>query len=121
MIGAITRIVGLLAVIVVLFHDGVVLGLAQVTADQDATVAAQAAAQNWVQTKDLQKSYDAAALAVASKGTDIETTSFKVDTAAGLVTLTATRTTSTMLADHFSWFDNVTHPHSEASATIEQQ
>jgi len=118
-IGAITRIVGCLAIIVVLFHDGVVLGLAQITTDQDAQLAARAAAQSWSASPDLQKAYDAAALSVASKGTDIDTESFKID-ANGLVTLTAHRTTSTMVADHLSWFDSLTHPHSIATATVEK-
>ena len=117
-IGAITKIIGCLALLVVLFHDGVMLGVAQVTTDQDASVAARAGAQNWQQTKDIQKSYDAAALAVAEKGTDIDAATFTVSPD-GMVTLTATRRTSTMVADHFSWFDNVTRPHSTASYTVE--
>ena len=117
-IGAITRIIGCLAILVVLFHDGVMLGVAQVTTDQDAAVAARAAAQNWQQTKDVQKSYEAAALAVQDKGTEIDAASFKVDTY-GEVTLTASRRTSTMVADRFSLFDNVTHPHSTTSAKVD--
>src|SRR6478735_4520291 len=49
-IGAITRIIGCLAIIVVLFHDGVMLGAAQVTTDQDAQVAARAGAQAYHQS-----------------------------------------------------------------------
>lgn len=119
MLGAITRIAGCLAVIVVLFHDGVVLGLGQVTADQDAQVAVQAAAQSYRQNEDLQKAYDAAALSVASKGTDVDTATFKVDTGTGLITLTTYRDTSTMLAGRLHWFDKVTHPTSTASAAID--
>lgn len=117
-IGAITRIIGCLAILVVLFHDGVMLGVAQVTTDQDAAVAARAAAQNWQQTKDVQKAYDAAALSVQSKGTEIDAASFKV-AENGQVTLTAGRRTSTMVADRFSWFDSVTHPHTTTTSSAE--
>ena len=128
MIGAITRIIGLLAVIVVLFHDGIVLGVGQVTADQDAQLAARAAAQSYVQNSDsqrelspreiTQKAYDAAALAVASKGTNIDPATVTIDPGLDMVTVTGTRDTSTMMAGHFHWFDRLTHPSSVGSASI---
>jgi hypothetical protein len=120
-IGATTRIIGLLAVIIVLFHDGVILGLGQVAADQDASVAARAGAQNWMQTQNVQKAYDAAALSVASKGTDVDPATFKVNVPLATVTVTTSRSTSTMLAHHFSWFDSMTHPHATGTASIEPQ
>jgi hypothetical protein len=119
-IGAITRIVVCLAIIVVLFHDGIVLGLGQVAVNQDAQVAARAAAQNWVANNDIQAAYDAAALAVVENGTDIDAATFKIDRSSNSVTLTARRETSTMVADHFSWFNSVTHPKGVASAAIAQ-
>ena len=117
-IGGITKIIGCLAVIVVLFHDGVVLGLGSVAVQQDAQVAARAGAQNWNQTKNLQDSYDAAALSVQSKGTEIDPATYKVDTTAATVTVVAHRDTSTMVAGHFHWFASLTHPRSTASFSI---
>ena len=119
--GAITRIVGCLAVIVVLFHDGVSLGLGQVAADQDAQIAVRAAAQNWAQNADVQESYDAAALAVAESGAEVDPDSFDIDVTTGLVTLEVTRETSTMMAHRFSWFDDVTNPTSSARASLDAQ
>ena len=104
-----------------LLHDGVVLGLGKVDVDQDASVAAQAAATRWSVTDNVQDAYNAAASAVAANGTDIETSTFHVDQASGTVTLTADRTTSTMIAYHFHWFDALTHPTATASSTAQQQ
>ena len=118
MLGTITKVAVCLALIVVLFHDGIALGLAQVTADQDAEVAARAGAQNYQQFKDPQRAYDAAALAVADKGTEIPEDTFEV-TSAGDVTLVATRSTSTMAANRFSWFDKLTHPQGVATVMVE--
>jgi hypothetical protein len=120
-IGGITRFIGCLAVIVVLFHDGVVMGLGKVAVQEDAQVAAHAGAQNWNQTMNLQDSYNAAALAVESKGTEIDAPSYKVVAADGTVTLTANRDTSTFVAGHIHWFDSLTHPTSTASFSIPPQ
>ena len=120
-IGGITKIIGCLAVIVVLFHDGVVLGLGQVATQQDAQVAARAGAQNWNQTQNLQESYNAAALAVQSKGTEIDAATYKVDARSATVTLTANRETSTFVAGHIHWFDSLTHPTSTTSFSVPPQ
>jgi len=115
-IGSLAKIAGLLAVIVVMFHDGISLGLAQVNADSDAQVAARAGAQGWQQTTDVDRAYDRAALAVEANGTTVIRDSFAVDEESGLVTVHTSRTADTMAAKYFGWLDELVSPQGEASA-----
>jgi hypothetical protein len=117
----VAKIAGLLAVIVVMFHDGISLGLAQVNADSDAQVAARAGAQAWHQTQDVQRSYDLAALAVEENGTTVDRTTFLVDQESGLVTVETSRQADTMAAKYFGWLDDLVAPTSQASARVVQR
>ena len=121
MISALTKIAGLLAVLVVMFHDGISLGLAQVNADSDAQIAARAGATVWEQTGDVQKAYESAALAVVENGSDVDATTFRVDPADGRVTVQTHRSATTMAAKYFGWFDNLVNPAGVASAQAEAE
>lgn len=119
-IGSLARIVACLAVLVVMFHDGIALGLAQVNADSDAKVAARAGAQAWHLSEDFDRAYQAAAIAVVENGSDVAADEFEVERATGFVNVTINRETSTMAAKYFSWFDQLTNPTSTARARVER-
>jgi hypothetical protein len=120
-IGTLTKIAGLLAVLVIMFHDGISLGLAQVSADSDAQIAARAGAQAWKQTGDVQRSYETAALAVVENGSDVDAATFRVDPKDGRVTVQTRRNATTMAAKYFGWFDDLVNPDGLASSQIDSQ
>lgn len=119
MIGSAARIVACLAVLVIMFHDGITLGLAQVNADSDAQLAARAGAQAWHLSNDAQKAYEAAAIAVVENGSDVRSDDFQVEPSTGFVNVTIDRETSTMAAKYFGWFDELTNPSGTARARAE--
>lgn len=94
-IGWLTRLVILFAVLGFLAYDGLSLVTANYGAADDAAVAASAAADTYKGTNNVQAAYEAAVESVAGKGDTIEPKTFQVDQA-GKVTLTIDRTASTL-------------------------
>jgi hypothetical protein len=98
-VGWLTRLVALFAVLGFLAYDGVMLVTANFAASDDAGVAASAAADSYAATKDVRSAYAAAVKAVADKSDVVETKTFSID-AAGKVTLTIDRSPSTLWMHH---------------------
>lgn len=94
-IGWLTRLVALFAVLGVLAYDGAMLVVANFGAADDAGVAANAAADTYAGTKDFRAAYAAAVAAVEGKGDSVEPKTFAIDTA-GKVTLTIDRSPTTL-------------------------
>lgn len=98
-VGWLTRLVVLFAVLGLLGHDAVKIVVANFGAADDAGVAASAAADAYAAKKDIRAAYAAAVEAVADKGDTVSTDGFEVD-AAGKVTLTVERTPTTLWMKH---------------------
>ena len=94
-VGWLTRLVVLFAVLGVVAFDGFTLMVSNFGAADDAGVAASAAADSFKATNDVQAAYGAAVSAVAGKGDTIETKTFKIDQG-GKVTLVVDRTPTTL-------------------------
>jgi hypothetical protein len=94
-VGWLTRLVVLFAVLGVVAFDGFTLMVSNFGAADDAGVAASAAADSFHAKSDVQLAYNAAVAAVAGKGDTVETKSFQVDQS-GKVTLTVDRTPTTL-------------------------
>lgn len=95
MIGWLTRLVVLFAVIGFLAYDGFTVMTSNFGAADDAGVAAGAAADAYKASSSVQSAYDAAVKAVDGKKDTIETKTFSVD-ASGKVTLTVDREPTTL-------------------------
>ena len=100
-VGWLTRLVVLFAVLGFLAFDGFKVVIANVGASDDASAAASAAADTYQATKNVQAAYTAAVRAVADKHDVVETKTFVVDSAGG-VTLTVDRTPTTLWMQHVS-------------------
>jgi len=94
-VGWLTRLVVLFAVLGLLAFDGFKVVVANFGASDDAGVAAGAAADTYASTKDIRAAYSAAVQAVAGKDDVVETKTFTVDSTGG-VTLTIDRTPTTL-------------------------
>jgi hypothetical protein len=94
-VGWLTRLVVLFAVLGLLAFDGFKVVVANFGASDDAGVAASAAADSYAATKDVRAAYSAAVQAVAGKDDVVETKTFAVDSTGG-VTLTVDRTPGTL-------------------------
>jgi hypothetical protein len=94
-IGWLTRLVALFALLGFLAYDGFMVVQANVGASDDASTAARAAADAFAGTKNVQTAYNAAANAVAEKHDVVETKNFSIDST-GTVTLTVDRTATTL-------------------------
>jgi hypothetical protein len=94
-VGWLTRLVALFAVLGVLAYDGAILVVSNFGAADDATTAAGAAADTYQATRNIQTAYDAAVKAVPSKDV-VETKTFTVDPTNGSVTLTIDRSPTTL-------------------------
>jgi Flp pilus assembly protein TadG len=94
-IGWLTKLVILFAVLGFLAYDGVALITSNYDAADDATTAASAAADEYRATKSVQAAYDAAVKAVDGKGDTVETRTFQVEQG-GQVTLTIDRHPKTL-------------------------
>jgi hypothetical protein len=94
-VGWLTRLVILFAVLGVVAFDGFTLMVSNFGAADDAGVAASAAADSFKATNDVQAAYGAAVSAVAGKGDTVETKTFTIDQG-GKVTLTIDRAPTTL-------------------------
>ena len=98
-VGWLTRLVLLFAVLGLLAVDGFKVVVANFAASDDAGVAAGAAADSYAATKDVRAAYAAAVAAVADKQDVVETKTFLIDTT-GAVTVTVDRTPTTLWMHH---------------------
>lgn len=97
-LGWLTKLTVTLAVLGVLLFDGVSLATGTFQADDHAQRAARAAAQDFQQSKDLQKAYDAAVAEVLADGDTIDAPTFRIDGDGG-VTLQLTREVPTLVME----------------------
>jgi hypothetical protein len=118
-VGWLTRLVALFAVLGFLAYDGVMLVTANFGASDDAGVAASAAADSYAVTKDVRAAYAAAVKAVADKDDVVETKTFQIDTT-GKVTLTVDRSPSTLWMHRVGPLKKWTLVHQSGSGTAPQ-
>ena len=97
-LGWLTKLVAVLAVLGVLGFDAISLGAARFQAEDHAQLAARAAAESYRTGKDLQAAYDAAVAQVLEYGDTIDPQTFTV-APDGTVTLTLQRVASTMVVE----------------------
>jgi hypothetical protein len=97
-LGWLTKLVAVLAVLGLLGFDAVSLALARFTAEDHAQQAARAAAATFSQTHVPQAAYDAALGEVVAHGDTIDPASFAT-AQDGAVTLTLSRTAPTLLLE----------------------
>lgn len=97
-LGWLTRVVAVLAVLGVLGFDAISLGAARFQAEDHAQLAARAAAESYRSAKDLQVAYDAAVAEVVEHGDSIDPQTFTV-APDGTVTLTLLRVAPTMVLE----------------------
>lgn len=95
-LGWLTKLVLLFAVLGLLLFDGIAIGVNNVTAQDDANLAAQAAAEAYKNTHDLQAAYSAAVAAVAADNEKVLPRSFVI-AADGSVHLVLQRETRTLV------------------------
>lgn len=97
-IGWLTRVVVVVALVGVVLFDGISVGVNRLNVEDQAQTAALAAADAWHSTHDVQKAYDAATEAAtqADPLNTVGTKDFKVD-ADGTVHLTVTRDAATLV------------------------
>ena len=98
-IGWLTKLIVVLAVVGVMLFDGLSVTAARVGAADDANQAAQAAGFEWRNTHDVQQAYQAALDSLPSDSESIPPKSFVIDTT-GAVRLVVHRLTRTMLVQH---------------------
>ena len=115
-LGWLTKLVVLFAVLGVLAFDGVQLVVAHFGAADDATTAANAAADAFKQTHDVQKAYNAAVVALTNDKDSVETKTFSI-AADGTVTLTVDRTPTTLWMHRFGAFKSWVAIHESGSAS----
>lgn len=97
-LGWLTKVVAVLAVLGVLGFDAISLGAARFQAEDHAQLAARAAAETYRSGEDLQAAYDAAVSEVLEHGDTIDPQTFTV-AEDGTVTLTLLRVAPTMLLE----------------------
>ena len=97
-LGWLTKVVAVLAVLGVIGFDAISLGAARFQAEDHAQLAARAAAETYKSGKDLQAAYDAALAEVLEHGDSIDPQTFSV-APDGTVTLTLLRVAPTMLVE----------------------
>jgi hypothetical protein len=98
-IGWLTKLVVVLAVVGVILFDVISVSVARVSAEDDASQAAEAAGFEWRATHSVQQAYDAAVQSLPSDSESIPPKSFTIDSE-GTVRLTVKRVTRTMIANH---------------------
>lgn len=98
-LGWLTRLTVVLAVLGVIGFDLVALGVGRLQAEDQAQAAARAAVRSWGETQDVQKAYEAALAQVAEDGGPSATVRPEGFTVAadGAVTLTVEHTAATLL------------------------
>lgn len=97
-LGWLTKITALLAVLGVIGFDAVSLGASFLHTEDAGQQAARRAAESYAGTKDLQAAYDAALLPLMARGDTIDPASFTV-APDGAVTLTLQHVTPTLLVE----------------------
>src|SRR5688500_4889246 len=97
-LGWLTKVVAVLAVLGVIGFDAISLGAARFQAEDHAQLAARAAAETYKSGKDLQAAYDAALAEVLEHGDSIDPQTFSV-APDGTVTLTLLRVAPTMIVE----------------------
>ena len=97
-LGWLTKVVAVLAVLGVLGFDAISLGAARFQAEDHAQIAVRVAAESYRTGKDLQAAYDAAVAEVVEHGDTIDPQTFSVDPD-GTVTLTLLRVAPTMVLE----------------------
>lgn len=100
-LGWLTRLVVILAVLGVVGFDLIALGAGRLQAEDHAQSATRAAVSSWAQTKNVQQAYEAALAQLVQDGDvgdKIAPAGFTV-TPDGVVTLTLTHTSPTLLVD----------------------
>lgn len=97
-LGWLTKLVVVLALLGVVGFDLISLGTARLRAEDNAQSAARAADASWKSAKDLQQAYDAALAEVVKDGDTIDPQTFTVSPEGG-ITLTLRRTAPTMLVE----------------------
>lgn len=95
-VGWLTRLVAVFAVIGIAGYDAISLTVTKATASDHAGTAALDAAEAWAQTRDLRQTYAAAAETAARGGDTVATNSLVVD-ADGTVHVRLCRTATTLL------------------------
>ena len=98
-IGWLTKLVVVLAVVGVILFDVVSVSAARIGAEDDASKAAEAAGFEWRASHDIQTAYQAALNALPSDSESIPAKSFVIDNT-GIVRLVVHRETRTMLVRH---------------------
>jgi hypothetical protein len=98
-IGWLTKLIVVLAVVGVMLFDALSVSAARVGAEDDANQAAEAAGFEWCTTHDVQQAYQAALDALPSDSESIPAKSFVIDTS-GTVRLVVHRLTRTMIVQH---------------------
>lgn len=107
-LGWLTKLVVLFAVLGFLAYDGISLVQANVSTADEAGMVAQAAAENYRSSKNLQAAYDEAVRSLSHEGDTVEASTFSVDPA-GVVTLTVERTPKTLWMKRIGPLRNWTH------------
>ena len=82
-LGWLTKLMVILLLTGVVLFDFVSVGVARMSASDDANTAAQAASCEWVHSHDVQLAYDAAVQAISSPAERVLIRGFSIDTAGG--------------------------------------
>ena len=114
-LGWLTKVVAVLAVLGILGFDAISLGAARFQAEDHAQHAARAAAESYRHSKDLQTAYDAAVTEVLEYGDSIDPQTFSV-APDGTVTLTLLRVAPTMVIEKIGPARDWARMHSTVSA-----
>ncbi|HTY72756.1 MAG TPA: hypothetical protein VMI11_10085 [Actinomycetes bacterium] len=102
-IGWLTRIVLVAAVVGVVGYDAVSIGQGRVSTADEADQVAQDAHDTWSDTHSVDKAYTKARDEVAAHGDSIPPGGFSIQPTTGLVTVKVTHTVDTVLVKRFSF------------------
>jgi hypothetical protein len=102
-IGWLTRIVIVAAIVGVVGYDAVAIAEAKVHASDEADQIAQDAHDTWAATANVNKAYVTAQDEAATNGDSIVPGGFTIVPKTGLVTVTVQHTATTLLVKHFSF------------------
>lgn len=95
-LGWLSRVVVVLALLGIVAFDALSVGIARVSAEDDAGAAARAASEAWRERADVQQAYEAAVAVATEHGEQIAPDDFRIE-ADGTVHLTVTRTATTLV------------------------